>query len=91
MTMMTFDALSEPFAGSKWQGRWQRSWPAYEAWFIAQQGDTGPDRDTCRAAMSRHMPELLPTYDRLTALAGGSDRAARFLSTWCPTTMRCKN
>ncbi len=32
------------------------------------------------------MPELVPTYDRLVAVAGGSDRAARFLSTWCPPT-----
>ena len=30
------------------------------------------------------MPELLATYDQLVAIAGGSDRAARFLSTWCP-------
>jgi predicted choloylglycine hydrolase len=32
------------------------------------------------------MPELVPVYDQLVALAGGSDRAARFLSTWCPPT-----
>lgn len=30
------------------------------------------------------MPELLPTWERLRALTGGGDRAARFLSTWCP-------
>jgi predicted choloylglycine hydrolase len=30
------------------------------------------------------MPELIGVYDRLVALAGGTDRAARFLSTWCP-------
>lgn len=32
------------------------------------------------------MPELTTVYDRLVAVAGGSDRAARFLSTWCPPT-----
>ena len=84
MIRMIFDAISEPHAGAKWHSRWQRSWPAYEAWFLARGGDNGPDRKTCRAALARYMPELLPTYDRLVTLAGGSDRAARFLSTWCP-------
>ncbi len=86
MTTMTFDAISERRAGPKWHARWQRSWPAYEAWFIGRGGDAGPDRHACRAAMVRHMPKLVPVYDQLVAVAGESDRAARFLSTWCPPT-----
>jgi predicted choloylglycine hydrolase len=86
MTLMTFDAVSESFPGPKWHRRWRRSWPAYEAWFVARGGDDGPDRKSCRAALSRHMPELVPVYDRLVAIAGGGDRPARFLSTWCPPT-----
>ena len=31
------------------------------------------------------MPELMPTYERLVELAGGSDQAARFLSLYNPT------
>lgn len=81
---LTFDAVNEPTPGPKWAARWARSWPAYEAWFIARGGDAGPSRAHCRAALQRHMPELICTYDRLVAIAGGSDRAARFLSTWCP-------
>lgn len=81
---MTFDAVDEAAPGPKWAARWSRSWPAYEAWFIARGGDAGPSRTECRAALHRHMPELVPTYDRLVELAGGSDRAARFLSGWCP-------
>ena len=86
MTQMTltFDAVDEAAPGPKWAARWARSWPAYEAWFLARGGDAGPSRKTCVAALNRHMPELVGTYDRLVALAGGSDRAARFLSTWCP-------
>ena len=86
MTTMTFDAVNEATAGPKWNARWQRSWPSYEAWFIASGGDSGPDREACRAAMQRHMPELIPVYDRLVAITGGTDRAAQFLSTWCPPT-----
>lgn len=83
---LTFDAVDEPTPGPKWAARWARSWPAYEAWFLARGGDAGPSRKDCRAAMKRHMPELVEVYDRLVAVAGGSDRAARFLSTWCPPT-----
>ncbi|MCY0096751.1 C45 family autoproteolytic acyltransferase/hydolase [Hoeflea ulvae] len=81
---LTFDAVSESRPGPKWATRWARSWPAYEAWFTAGGGDNGPSRADCEAALARHMPELLPVYHRLVGLAGGSDRAARFLSTWCP-------
>ncbi len=81
---LTFDAVAEATPGPGWAARWQRSWPAYEAWFTARGGDAGPSAEACRAAMVRHMPELVPVYDRLGDLAGGSDRARRFLSTWCP-------
>ncbi|MCF3974415.1 C45 family autoproteolytic acyltransferase/hydrolase [Paracoccus sp. EGI L200073] len=81
---LTFDAVDEAMPGPAWKRRWDRSWPAYEAWFIARGGDGGPSRAACRAALRDHMPELLPVHDRLVVLAGGSDRAARFLSTWNP-------
>jgi predicted choloylglycine hydrolase len=81
---LTFDAVSEATPGPKWAARWQRSWPAYEAWFVARGGDNGPDRAACEAALHKYMPELAPVHAKLTRLAGGSDRAARFLSTWCP-------
>lgn len=81
---LTFDAVDEAQPGPKWLARWNRSWPAYEAWFIARGGDNGPSAPQCREALQTHMPELIPVYDRLVGLTGGSDRAARFLSTWCP-------
>ena len=81
---LTFEAISEAQPGPAWKARWDWSWPAYEAWFTARGGDTGPSRAECEAALRRHMPELVPTWKALTALTGGSDRAARFLSTWCP-------
>lgn len=81
---LIFDAVQEAEPGPKWVARWARSWPAYEAWFIARGGDAGPSRADCEDALRTHMPELVPIHRRLTALTGGSDRAARFLSTWCP-------
>jgi predicted choloylglycine hydrolase len=81
---LTFDAVAEPHAGPRWAARWWRSWPAYETWFRARGGDDGPSLAACETALARHMPELVPVHRRLTILAGGGDRAARFLSTWCP-------
>lgn len=49
------------------------------------EGDAArPGLAECRAALAAHMPELVPVHERLTALAGGSDRAGRFLSMYCP-------
>ena len=81
---LTFDAVAEAAPGPAWRARWDRSWPAYRAWFEARGGRDGPDRATAEAALARHMPELAPIHARLTELAGGSDLAARFLATWCP-------
>ena len=36
---LTFDAISEATPGPKWTARWNRSWPAYEAWFVGRGGD----------------------------------------------------
>ncbi len=81
---LTFDAVAEASPGPKWLARWNRSWPAYEAWFRSRGGDSGPSAPECRAALLQHMPEIAPVYDQLVVLVGGGDRPARFLSTWCP-------
>ena len=81
---LLFDAVSEARPGPKWRRRWNRSWPTYAAWFRARGGDAGPDLATCVAALRHHMPELVPVHAALARLSDGGDRAARFLSTWCP-------
>ncbi len=35
--------------------------------------------------LHEHMPELMPVYDRIVALAGGTDAVARFLALYHPT------
>ncbi len=81
---LQFDAVSEQLPGPKWQERWNRSWPAYQSWFLSRSGDKGPSRDACETALLEYMPELVPTWKHLSHLAGGDDLAAQFLSTWCP-------
>lgn len=81
---LSFEAVAEDRPGRKWRRRWDWSWPAYEAWFAARGGDAGPSRVECETAIRRYMPELAALHASHAALAGDGDRAARFLSGWCP-------
>lgn len=82
---VTFRAIEEFEPGAKWASLFERLWPAYQAWFLKEGDSARPGYLTCIAALREHMPELVPTYERLVDLAGGSDQAARFLSLYCPT------
>jgi predicted choloylglycine hydrolase len=79
-----FEAVSEEQPGEAWRNRFEAMWPAYRAWYLGE-GDTArPDLATCRTRLRQHMPELMPTYERLIELAGGDELAARFLSLYRP-------
>jgi predicted choloylglycine hydrolase len=79
-----FEAVSEDQPGEAWRNRFEAMWPAYRAWYL-REGDTArPDLATCRTRLRQHMPELMPTYERLVELAGGGELAARFLSLYRP-------
>lgn len=81
---LTFTATSEQQPGDLFQRRFELAWPAYRKWFM-QAGDASrPSYVDCRDAIRTHMPELVPTYERVVELAGGGDQAARMLSLWCP-------
>lgn len=80
----TFETLSEARPGKKWGALFERLWPVYKDWFYAQGDAARPSYTQCIRQLNRHMPELMPTYDSLTELAGGGDSAARFLSMYCP-------
>jgi predicted choloylglycine hydrolase len=79
---MIFTALGEDMPGQRWHSRWRYSWPAYQAW-LAMRGFKTPSSE-CREALRHHMPELVPTYEKLLQLAGDGDLEARFLSHWQP-------
>jgi predicted choloylglycine hydrolase len=79
-----FEAVREARPGPAWQARFARMWPAYRAWYLRQGDAARPNYPTCRAMLRRHMPELAPIYERVVALAGGGDVAARLLSLYRP-------
>jgi predicted choloylglycine hydrolase len=49
-------------------------------WYLGEGEGARTDLAARRAVFSRHMPELVPTYDRLCDLAGNDDVASCFLS-----------
>lgn len=80
----TFTALLEDRPGPQWQRLFHTLWPSYRKWFLR---DGIAQRATYlegRRALARHMPELLPLYERLSELSGGGDLEARFLSLYRP-------
>ena len=81
---LEFEAVEELAPGSKWTARFDAMWPAYRAWYLKEGSAGRPDLAACRRALTRHMPELVPTYERLVGLAGGDELAARLLSLYRP-------
>jgi predicted choloylglycine hydrolase len=82
--MLSFWAIEEAAPGPKWQALFQRLWPGYRAWYVREGLLDRPTFLKCRHALRRHMPELVPVYERLCDLAGGGDLAARCLSLYRP-------
>jgi predicted choloylglycine hydrolase len=79
-----FEAVRELEPGPAWRARFDAMWPAYQAWYLQEGDGARPNYPTCRAALEHHMPELVPTYERVVELAGGGDLAARLLSLYRP-------
>ncbi|WP_322067090.1 C45 family peptidase [Burkholderia ubonensis] len=81
---LQFQAVAEDVPGEKWHALFERAWPSYRAWFLRSGVAGRPSYLESRRAMRTHMPELVPTWERLVELIGGGDVEARFLSLWCP-------
>ncbi len=77
-------AVSEAEPGPKWAGLFAEYWPDYLNWWTREGAEARPTYLDCRTAFARHMPEMLPLYERLCELAGGGDLAARVLSFYRP-------
>ncbi len=81
---LTFRAVSEPNPGEKWRMLFHAHWPGYRKWFLSEGDEARPSYLASVRALRQHMPEIVPTYEKLCELAGGGDLAARFLSFYCP-------
>ncbi len=81
---LQFEAVAETQPGSKWLGLFERHWAVYQTWFLSEGDAQRPSYLQTRRMFRQHMPELVPTYERLVELAGGTDLAARFLGLYRP-------
>ena len=81
---MYWRALQEETPGPKWAGLFAEYWPDYREWWLKEGEAARPTYAQGLRALKDHMPELLPLYEELCALAGGGDLAARFLSFFNP-------
>jgi predicted choloylglycine hydrolase len=81
---LEFEAVEERRPGEQWRARFDAMWPAYRSWYLQEGRAKRPSLATCRKALARHMPELVPIHERLVELAGGDGLAARLLSLYRP-------
>jgi predicted choloylglycine hydrolase len=82
--VLEFHAVAEPQPGARWQARFEAAWPAYRRWYLRDGDAARPSYAVVRRMLAAHMPELVPTWERLVDLAGGGDIAARMLSLYDP-------
>lgn len=81
---MTFRSVVEPQPGPGLAALFQSAWPSYRSWFLRDGEEERPSYAHCQRALRAHVPELVPTWERLVELVGGGDLEARFLSLWEP-------
>ena len=84
MMPFSFRSIEELELGAKWRAVFEERWPHYREWFLREGEAARPSYATSARMLRAHMPELMPAYDRVVELAGGSDLAARMLSLYKP-------
>jgi predicted choloylglycine hydrolase len=84
MMQLMFYGIREPTPGPRWQQLFDATWTGYRAWYLREGESARPSLDTARGMLQRHLPELMPTWERLVDLAGGDDTAARMLTLYNP-------
>ena len=82
--ILTLHAYREISPGPRWQALYAATWPAYRRWYAREGLAARPSLDECRRALAQHLPELMPTWERLCHLTGDDPVAARMLSMWGP-------
>ncbi|MGB5951450.1 MAG: C45 family peptidase [Ornithinimicrobium sp.] len=73
---ITFYAYREETPGPRWQALWEVTRSAYLAFYRRDGLAQRPTLRESRAALAEHMPELMPTYERLVDLTGGTGNGA---------------
>jgi predicted choloylglycine hydrolase len=80
----TFVAAREDRPGKAWLERFRVGREEAARWYVGKGLKEPPSASECRAALQRHMPELVPHYDHVCELVGEDDLAHRILSHYRP-------
>jgi predicted choloylglycine hydrolase len=70
--------------GAAWLARFAAGRDEARRWYLGERRGDAPSVAECRAALQRHMPELMPHYDRVCALVGDDPLAHQMLSHYRP-------
>jgi predicted choloylglycine hydrolase len=76
-------AFEEDLPGHRICEHLTAAWPAFGSWW-RDGANSRPDAAEARARLAEHMPELVPTWERLTAMIPGDADAAAALALWNP-------
>jgi predicted choloylglycine hydrolase len=79
---MTVHAYHEAEPGPRWRALYDATWLNYRGWYTRDGLAARPTLQECRRALTRYLPELVPTWERLCRLSGDDSVAARMLSMW---------
>ena len=79
---LTLRAFEEDEPGDRMVSTWRRP-GGFRQWWL-DGANTRPTAEQSRARLEEHMPELVPAWQRLTALLGDDPEAAAALTLWNP-------
>ena len=65
MHTMTLYGIREEQPGHRWQALHDATRAGYHRWYLSEGASARPDLDTCQRMLMSHMPELVPTWERL--------------------------
>lgn len=78
---MTLYGINEARPGPRWKALFDAVWPGYRSWYLSP--GSRPSLAYAESRLREHMPELVPTWQALAALAD-DDLAATMLTLWDP-------
>jgi len=84
---LTLSAFAEDEPGDQIAGHLQATWPAFRRWWhggAAQPTAGRPSAAEAKARLEEHMPELVPTWQQLSAMLEDEPDAAAALALWNP-------
>jgi predicted choloylglycine hydrolase len=80
---LTVRAFAEDEPGEQMAAQLKAVWPAFRRWW-EEGANARPDPEQARARLEQHMPELVPTWQQLTAMLGEDPAARAALALWNP-------